>query len=387
MGQMALAVVVVIGAAFMIQSFRSLIDVPLGFQPERLLTLRLAVPRDQYPTRPALQEFWRRAEERVKGLPGVVSVSGVSLLPLTGNGPTLAFAYDEQTAHNWETAAADFRRVSPGFFQTIGATLVEGREFVDADVIDLQLGGTRKLVIDTTLAKTAFPGRSAIGERLQVEPKAGPNAFAEVIGVVNPMALLSVGASARPQAYQSDVYSRTWLSLVVRTTRPPQELGGDVRRALLEVTPDIAIQEVRLMTDVAQDALAPVLLATKSMSMFGLLSVALAGLGMYAALAYSVALRTRELGIRLALGESPGALRNRVLLQGFRLAIISLIFGGAVAGLLAATARVSLHGVRWSDPQAYGIAALVSGIAAFVACWVPASKASRVDPLIALRHD
>ncbi|MEO8361688.1 MAG: ADOP family duplicated permease, partial [Vicinamibacteria bacterium] len=387
MAQMALAVVVVIGASFMIQSFRSLMDVPLGFESERLLTLRVAVPRSGYATRPATQEFWRRAEARVQRVPGVVSVSGISLLPLTGDGPTLAFAYDEQTARNWETAAADFRRVSPGLFKTMGITLVAGREFVDADVIDLQQGGTRKLVIDTALAKMAFPGRSAIGERLQVEPTAGPNAFAEVIGVVNPIALLSVGASGRPQAYQSDVYSRVWLSFVIRTTRPPQEIQGEVRRALLELTPDIAVQDVRPMTDVVQNALAPVLLATKSMSMFGLISVALAGLGMYAALAYSVALRTRELGIRLALGETPGALRNRVLRQGFRLAAISLVFGGTIAVLLAAAVRVSLYGVRLSDPQAYAMAMLILGVAALVACWFPASRASRVDPLVALRHD
>jgi putative ABC transport system permease protein len=387
MGQMTLAVVVVVGASLMVQSFRSLIEVPLGFEPERLLTLRLAVPRDQHPTRAALQDFWRRAEERVRGVPGVVSASGISLLPLTGIGPTLAFAYDEATARNWETAAADYRRVSPGFFKTIGATLVAGREFVDADVSDLQGGGPRKLVIDTTLAEIAFPGGDAVGKRLQVEPVTGPNAFAEVIGVVKPIALLSVGASARPQAYQSDAYSRTWVSFAIRSTGRPQDLEADVRRALLGVTSAISIQDARPMTEVAEKAMAPVLLATKAMSVFGLISLALAGLGMYAALAYSVALRAREIGIRLALGESPRALRGRVLFQGLRLAAVSLALGGAVAAFLTATLRLSLYGVTWSDPRAYAAAAVVLAVAAFAACWIPALNASRVDPLNALRHD
>ena len=383
-GQVALTVMVVVGTGLMIQSFRALMEVRPGFEPKGLLTLRMALPRYQFANSVAVRHFYRQMEERLRALPGVTAVGAVSLLPLAGAGPLQTFAYDEETARNWESATADYRRVSPGFFAAMGATLVAGREF-GPDDIDAE-GAPRRIIIDTALAGRAFPGRSGVGEWLQIEPS-GPSAFAEVVGVVAPLSLQGIKNSPMPQIYEPDVYARLRSSLVVRSTTPPEDLAPALRRELIALSPSLAIQEVRPMDDLMAEAQAPTRLAAALMSVFGMMSVALAGLGLYAALAYSVSQRTRELGIRIALGETPWGLKASVLSQGMRLVGISVVVGGLCAIALSASTRATFYGVHFADPLAYGVAALLLVLVAVLACWVPASRAARIDPLRALRHD
>jgi putative ABC transport system permease protein len=383
-GQVALAVVVVVGPGFMIQSFRALVEVPLGFEPRGMVTLRLALPRSQFPDGYAARAFYRQMEERLLGHPGVVSMAGMSRMVLTGAGPLQTFAYDEETARNWESATADWREVSPGFFRAMGATLVAGREFEEADA---EPKAPRRVIIDTALAKRAFPGRSGVGEKLQLDPDGGPTAFAEVVGVIAPLSLQGIVGSTMPQLYQPAAYFRLRSSLLVRTTGDRDELLSAIRGDVQALSKEAAVQELRTMDDVVGEALLPTRLAAALMSVFGLISVALAGLGIYAALAYAVSQRVRELGIRIALGETPWSLKARVLGQGLRLVGLSLLLGTLVSVLLSASARVTFYGVRWSDPAAYCASVVLLVMVALTACWVPASRASRVDPLRALRHE
>jgi putative ABC transport system permease protein len=382
--QVALAVIVVVGTGFMIRSLRALLEVPLGFEPRGVLTLRLALPRSAYKDTAAVPEFFRVLEERVKALPGVVSMAGMSRMVLTGAGPLQTFAYDEETAKNWESATADWREVSPGFFRAMGSTIVAGREFEPADA---QQGAPRRIVIDTALAKRAFPGRSGVGERLQIDPDGGPSAFAEVIGVVSPLSLQGIVGTTMPQMYQPGIYSRLRVSLLIKTSSDPRDLASAARRELLALSKELAIQDVRVLDDVVSDALRPSRLAATLMSVFGVVSVLLAGLGIYSALAYSVGQRVRELGIRIALGETPWSLKASVLSQGLRLVSLSLVAGVVVSMLLSAFARAVFYGVHWADPVAYGGAVLVLMAVAMTATWVPAARAARVDVLRALRHD
>jgi predicted permease len=382
--QVALAVVVVVGTGFMIQSFRALVDVPLGFEPRGTLTLRLALPRSQFPDGPAAREFYRQLEERLMGLPGVTAMAGMSRMVLTGAGPLQTFAYDEETARNWESATADYREVSPGFFRAVGGTLVAGREFEEEDT---RAGAPRRVIIDTLLARRAFPGRSGVGERLQLDPDGAPTAFAEVVGVVSPLSLQGIVSSTMPQMFQPGTYTRMRSSLLVRTTGDPRELMNAVRHEVQALSKDAAVQEVRTMDEVVSEALLPTRLAAALMSVFGIVSVVLAGLGIYAALAYSVSQRVRELGIRIALGETPWSLKARVLRQGLRLVAISLLVGTASSILLSASARVAFFGVHWADPATYLGAIALLVLVALTACWIPAARAARVDPLQALRHD
>jgi putative ABC transport system permease protein len=383
-GQVALAVMVVVGTGLMIQSFRALVELSPGFEPRGLLTMRIALPKPAYANSAAIRDFYRQLEERVLALPGVTAMGATSLLPLAGAGPLQTFAYDEETARNWESATADYRRISPGFFRAMGGTLLAGREFDERD-IDAP-GAPRRIIIDTALARRAFPDRNAVGERLQVEPE-GPSAFAEIVGVVAPLSLQGIKGSPMPQLYEADIYSRLRASLLIRSTTPPEDLAAAVRRELLELSPGIAIQDVRSMDDIMEEALAPTRLAAALMSVFGMVSVALAGLGLYSALAYSVSQRTRELGIRIALGETPWSLKARVLSQGLRLVAISLVIGALSAIAVTATTQASFYGVHFADPRAYMGAALLLVTVAVAACWIPASRAARIDPLRALRHD
>ena len=383
-GQVALAVMVVVGTGLMIQSFRALVEVRPGFEPRGLLTLRMALPKSEFADSAALRDFYRQLEERVRALPGVTAMGATSLLPLAGAGPLQTFAYDEETARNWESATADYRRISPGFFRAMGATLLAGREFDEKD-IDAP-GAPRRIIIDTSLARRAFPNRNAVGERLQVEPE-GPSAFAEVVGIVAPLSLQGIKDSPMPQIYESDMYSRLRSSLLIRSKAPPADLAAAVRRELLDLSPGVAIQDVRPMDDIMEEALAPTRLAAALMSVFGMVSVALAGLGLYSALAYSVSQRTRELGIRIALGETPWSLKTRVLTQGLRLVAISLVIGALSAIAVTATTRASFYGVHFADPRVYMAAAVLLVMVAIAACWIPASRAARIDPLRALRHD
>ena len=383
-GQVALAVTVVVGTGLMIQSFRALVEVSPGFEPRGLLTMRVALPKPDHPDARAVREFYRQLEQRVLALPGVTAMGAVSLLPLAGAGPLQTFAYDEETARNWESATADYRRISPGFFRAMGAPLLEGREFDEKDID--AVGAPRPIVVDTVLARRAFPGRSAVGQRLQIEPE-GPSAFAEIVGVVAPLSLQGIKGSPMPQIYEPDINSRLRASLLIRSTTPPEDLAAAVRQTLLDLSPGIAIQEVRSMDDIMAEALAPTRLAAALMSVFGMVSVALAGLGLYSALAYSVSQRTRELGIRIALGETPWSLKARVLSQGLRLVAISVAIGALAAIVLTASARASFYGVHFADPRVYVVATVLLVMVAVAACWIPATRASRIDPLRALRHD
>ena len=383
-GQVALAVVVVVGTGFMIRSFRALVDMPLGFEPRGMLTLRLALPRAQYPDGPSAREFYRQFEERLKGLPGVVSMAGMSRMVLSGAGPLQTFAYDEETARNWESRTADYREVSPGFFRAMGGAILAGREFEEADA---QEGAPRRVIIDTLLAQQAFPGRDAVGQRLQLEPEGRPSDFAEVIGVVSPLSLQGIVGTTMPQLFQPGLYARMRSSVLIRTTADPKDLVAAVRREVLALSKDAAVQDVRTLDEVVSEALLPTRLAAGLMSVFGIVSVLLAGLGIYAALAYSVSQRIRELGIRIALGETPWSLKARVLSQGLRLVGISLCVGTLVSAALSASARFTFFGVHWADPVSYAGAIVLLVMVALTACWIPASRAARVDPLRALRHD
>ena len=384
MGQVALTVVVIVGMGLMIQSFRALTVAPLGFEPRGVLTLRLALPRGQYADGVAVREFYRMLEERVKSLPGVTAFAASSRMVLSGAGPLQTFAYDEETARNWESATADWREISPGFFKALGSVMVAGREF---DEGDSGLGAPRRLVIDTALARRAFPGRSGVGERLQIDPDGGPNSLAEVVGVVSPLSLQSIGGSVMPQMYQPGSYSRLRTSVMIRTTGDPKELIGPVGREIRALSRDAAIQEVLTMDDVVSKALLPTRLAATLMSVFGLVSLALAGLGIYAALGYSVNQRVRELGIRMALGETPRGLRASVLSHGLRLVAGSVVLGLAASAVLSRLAQISFHGISWADPWAYLGTVPILGAVAVAAAWIPASRAAQVDPLKALRHE
>jgi putative ABC transport system permease protein len=388
-GQVALSLVLLVGAGLLLRSMVLLQQVRPGFDVEPVTALSLFLPQGGYPDGRARSLFVERVEAALAALPGVEAVGGISQLPLTGSGPLSPYAYDEQTAANWESATAEGRNVTPGYFRAMGTRLLAGRFF---DAHDTP-AGPPIIIVDDLLAARAWPGRSAVGQRLQIRTTGTPNAFAEVVGVVEHMRVLDVRQSVRGQIYRP--YKRgpgAQLSMVVRVKAAS---AGDAASVLTANTLRETITSldrglpvtVRPMRDLLAANLATTRFSLMLMVVFAGVALTLAGIGIYGVMAYSVGRRAKEIGIRMALGEDPAWIRNRLVREGMRLVAISATVGLVGAFLLARAQSALLFGVRPSDPLTFTIASAVLLAIAFVSCYLPARRAVRIDPLIALQRD
>jgi hypothetical protein len=309
-------------------------------------------------------------------------VSAVSQLPLTGSGSLQPYAYDEESATNWESVTADGRFATPDFFSTMGARLVAGRAFTEAEVED---GGS--IVIDERVAGIAFPGEDAVGRLLQVNPDDAPEEirYARVVGVTEHMRLHDPARAHLAQIWFPMQRGTPRFSMVVRTSGDPAALVPAVRAEVARLAPGAPVEDVRTMDEIVSAALAPVRLTVALMSAFGLVALLLASVGIYGVLAYAVGQRSREIGVRMALGQAPAEVRRMILAQGLRLVVPALVLGLAGAAALSGTASGLLYGVRPLDPWTYASTCLVLTVAALAACWIPARRATRVDPATSLR--
>jgi len=380
-GEVALSLVLLVGAGLLLRSMVLLQQVRPGFDVERVTTVAVSLPRPIYRDARARAELAQRVEAAIARLPGVEAVGGISQLPLTGSGSLSPYAYDEQTAALWESATADGRQVTPGYFRAMGTRLLAGRFFDERDSRD----GPRVIIVDEQLAARAWPGRSAIGQRLQTRPTGDPDPFAEVIGVVEHMRVLDVRRPVRGQIYGPFGRAAS-LSIVVRARGDAAPSEAALRQAMHSLDPTLPIT-VRPMRAYLADNLAPMRFGFLLMTVFAILAALLVGVGIYGVMAYAVGQRMKEIGIRMALGEEPSRIRNRVVREGMRLVAISLVLGLPGAFVLARAQSGLLFGVRPSDPVTFLVAPGILVAIAFLGCYLPARRATRVDPLLALRRD
>jgi predicted permease len=380
--EMALALVLLIGAGLMVRSFSALQHVRPGFDPSAVLTLRLAFPGAKYPTADSRYALRQLIETRLRELRTVSDVAFISQLPLTGSGPLSPFAYNEETARNWESETSDGRSASPSYFRAIGTRLIAGRFFDDDD-----RPGQGRIIIDETLAARAWPGETAVGKRLQVQPTGSRNEYAEVIGVVEHIRAHDLARPVRPQIYTILGGGAARMYAVIRTSDGCACLASEVRRVIQQIDPDLPVDKVRGMSEYVSDALASSRLTLMLMSLFGMTALLLSCVGIYGVFSYSVSQRTREIGIRMALGQAPGRIRNLVLGEGLRLIAISTAIGAALAFVLTQSVSSLLYGVQASDPSTFGLMALLLMVVALAGCYVPALRATRVNPIVALRAD
>jgi len=379
--EMALALVLLIGAGLMVRSFFALQQAQLGFDPDGVLTFRLALPFPKYADPKLRLAALRETERRLHALPGVTEVGLVSQLPLTGSGPLSPYAYDEATARNWESETSDGRNVSPSYFRAMGTRLVAGRLF---DEHDAQAG--RRIVIDTTLAARAWPSENPVGKRLQVAPNGTPERFAEVIGVVEHIRAHDLSRAVRPQIY-SPMGPAGRLDVVVRTSDDPSLLTRPVRETMRGLDPEVPIDRLRPMSAYTSAALAETRLSLLLMSLFGAAALILSCVGIYGLFSFVVGQRTREIGIRMALGQEPRQIRNLVLREGLRLIATGTLIGSAAGFVLAKSAAAMLFQVRPADPYTFSAMAALLIAVALAGCWVPARRATAVNPLVALKQD
>ncbi len=380
-GEMAIAIFLLVGAGLLIRSFSALQQVRPGFDPSTALTFRLALPLAKYGTPPLRLAFLRQMDAELRRLPGVRDVGYTSQLPLTGSGPLSPFAYDDATARNWESETSDGRNVSSGYFRAMGTRVLAGRAFDDHDTPQ-----QNTIVIDETLAARAWPGDSAIGKRLQTGPTGTPNNFSEVIGVVEHIRAHDLTRAVRPQIYRP-FGAGNRLSVVVRSDGDPASLAAGVESVMKALDPDLPLDRVQPMRAIVSGALARTRLALLVMTGFGAAALLLSCVGVYGVFSYAVSLRTREIGIRMALGQDRDSVRNQVLGEGLRLTAASIAIGLAAAALVSRSLAASLYQVRPIDPITFVATPLLLAAAALAGCYVPARRATRVDPLVALKSD
>lgn len=384
LGEVSLSVILLIGAGLLVRSFLSLQQVRPGFDAADLLTFQLAMPAGRYPTPESRRAFVRELERRLRDAPGVRRVGIVSQLPLTGSGSLSPYAFDEATARNWESVTADGRTVSPDYFAAMNTRLLAGRRLTWEDAI----GTPPVIVIDETLAKQAWPGQSAVGKQLQLGPTGEPNNMAEVVGVVEHERSHDLTRAVRPLIFYSmGQQMPVVLDVALESKVAPAGLATAAAAVVHEIDKDLAVTRVAPMAFYLSEGMAQARFSLLLMATLGGIALVLAAVGIFGVIAYTVTQRTREFGIRIALGEDPAHTRRSVVLRSMRLVLISIGIGlGASLGLARLLAG-QLYGVSPADPITFaGIAALLA-VTALVASYLPARRATRVDPITALRAE
>jgi putative ABC transport system permease protein len=388
--EIALSLMLLLGAGLLIRSFFRLENARPGFDTENILTMRLNIPFNRYPKFDAVVAFTRKLQDRVRAIPGVESVGSINRLPLSGSGPQTPYAYDAATEQAWESISADWRVVTPGYFETMGMQLAHGRFFTDQD--DLQHPFVT--VVDELLANRAWPHQNPIGKRLQLMYFPNFNSpglnrsYAQVIGVLKHPRVHDLTRDVREQVYISQYQQPGGLlSLVLRTRGDPGALSKAVESAVTSLDPGIPVYEVRTVADSVSDALAPRRFSLLLLMIFGAVATGLAVVGLYGTIAYSVTQRTQEIGIRMALGATTYEVSRMVLREALQLISVGIVAGLLGTVLLGRILNSMLFEVSARDPLTYFAGAALIALVSILACWLPARRATRVDPMLALRYE
>jgi putative ABC transport system permease protein len=387
MGEIALAVVVVIGAALLVRSFWALRNVDPGFEPEGVLAVDLAVPPARYDPR-ATSVFYRQLVERMAAIPGVRAAAAASDLPPAAGGYNWDILVDGRAPVPGQAAPSpQIRAVTADYFRALSIPTVRGRLFGPGDGET----STPVAVINETLARTVWPGTDALGQRVRF---ARQLPWITIVGVVRDVRSMGLGNPAPAELFLVHEQlptaaggSERAMYVVLETAGDPATLAGPARRAVKELDPLLAIIGVRPMTEMVNRSVARPRFTMVLLGVFGAVALALAAIGIYGIMAYAVKRRTREIGIRIALGAQPGDVLRLVVGQGMRLALLGLAAG--VVGAFLATRLMTrlLYGVSATDPLTFAAIALLLAGVAFVASWVPARRAVLTDPTTALRSE
>jgi predicted permease len=376
--EIALALVALVGSGLFLRSMQNAQQFNPGFESENLLQMNFDLGALRYDADHG-QQFFRDAIERAKTVPGVVSASVSSNGIFGGGFLGTIFREGEQTDPNNRGTLVNFDDVTPGHFETMRIPLISGRDFTDFD----RENTTRVAIINEAMAKTIWPGQDALGKRFAIVTE--PNLL-QVVGVVGTTVIGQIGEEPQPIAYlpMRQQYS-PFGTLVVRTTSNPEPLIGAVRTQAQQIDKNLAFTNAQTVQQILGQGLWAARMGAALLGLFGALALILASIGIYGVLAYSVAQRTSEIGLRMALGAQPRQVLALVLKQGMLLAVIGAAVGIVVALPVARMAAGLLYGVSATDPITYvGITLLLMAVA-LLACYLPARRATRIDPLIALR--
>lgn len=387
--QVALSLVLLVGSGLMVRSFVAMRDADLGFDHENRLTFRVGLPEAEYPDAQRTAQFYRRFQERLASAPGIAGVSMISGLPLSDSRTAGAMEPLDRPFPEGELGPLIERReVTPGYFEVMGIELIAGRDLTWNDAAD----GNRAVVVNETLAATFWPGQGAIGQMIRNQGE--ENAAWEVVGVARDVRFAEVRTETAEMIYRPTVWGEpadpqaTYaMSVVLETLGEPLGAVGVARDALREISPRLPMIGTQTVTEIVEDSMASTSFTVVLLGIAAAIALILGTVGIYGVISYIVSRRTQEIGVRMALGAPAATVLRTVVGQGLRLTAFGIAIGLLGAWGLSRTLASLLYGVSATDTVTFvGTSAMLMAVAT-LAVWIPARKASRVDPVEALRSE
>jgi putative ABC transport system permease protein len=383
--EIALSLVLLVGSGLLIRSFIRLQQFELGFNPEHLLTMRIQLPGSKYREPNQIAGFYKQLLERMEAMPGVQSAGAISSIFLTDTPQSTSFTIEGRPAFTgMESIEVPFDSVSTDYFRVMGIPLLAGREFDEHDAI----GTTPVAIINQTFARRFFPGEDPVGKRYVYGGPSPENKWITIVGVVADMRRTGFDRPVRPETFLPQFQNpENALTIVARTSGDPASLAGALRDEVWAIDKDQSVFDIKTMRQTLSEMLSQRRFNTLLFGIFAAVALILAAVGIYGVMSYAVAERTHEIGLRMALGAQTSDVLNLIVRQGMRLATIGLAAGLAASFALTRVMSTLLYGVSATDPLTFILIPVVLAGVALAACFVPARRAMRVDPMVALRYE
>ncbi|HEU5409898.1 MAG TPA: FtsX-like permease family protein, partial [Candidatus Acidoferrales bacterium] len=386
-GQIAVSLGLLVGGGLLVESFWRMIHVNPGFQPQNVITATLELPNQIYGTPAKVGAFMQQFENRASALPGVQAVGAVSELPLSGGYGDTVFHIPGHVYAPSEFEDAEYRQTTPGYFEAMRVPLLAGRSIQWTDTANAPL----VIVVDEAFAKQYFPHENPIGKQLNFLGPPSGTTFTRavtIVGLVGDVSHDALDAPQRPEMYVPAAQSSApEMNIVVRTSLPPGSTATELQSVLASLDKNEALSTVRTMQDVIASSVSQPRFSTLLIGIFAILALGLAVIGLYGVISYSVSQRTNEIGIRMALGATPRDVLQMVLGGGIKLALLGTAIGIALSLSLGRFFQSLLFQVRATDAATLAAVSTLLLIVALAACYIPARRAMKVDPMIALRHE
>ncbi|MFN8001537.1 MAG: ABC transporter permease [Acidobacteriota bacterium] len=384
--EIAVALVVLVGAGLLLQTFRKLQHVELGFNTHNVLTAAVEIPDTHYPKQEQAAVFFGNLLEKVRALPGVESASAITPLPLSGDSFSISFEVAGRNVPKSEEPSANFRVVSDNYFETMNIPLVSGRSFTPRD----DAKSLPVMIVNEAFVQKHFPGENPLGKSLKPGISlGGGKKWREIVGVVrNVRHRQSLSRDFEPEYYLPHAQMAfTYMNLVLRTSNDPRGLAGAIQHEVSSLDKDVPVYRIKTMAQYLGLAVAQPKFNALLLSLFAGLALLLTAIGLYGVMAYSVVQRTQEIGVRIALGAQTGDVLQMVLRQGMKLTLVGLGIGLGAALAMMRLMKSLLYGVSTTDPATFVVIILLLAGVSLIACYLPARRATKVDPLVALRYE
>ena len=382
----ATALILLVGAGILMRSFVRLMNVDTGFQPQHVLTMEVSLSGAAYRKDTAISRYFQDAVARVQQVHGVTAAGAISWLPLSGMGSATDFTFDDRPAPKpGEEPVADVRTVTPDYFRAMGIPLVRGRTFDPTQ--DHPDDPSKKIIVNQATADTYWPGQDPIGKTIHMQWYTMLRA--EVIGVVPNIRSAKVeAASHKPMLYwYVPQFANGFMTIVARTSGDPATVIPDAKAAVASIDSSIPVANIRTMDDVVSDSIRQPRFTAVLLGIFAVLALLLAAIGLYGVISYSVTQRHHELGIRMALGARPQEVAGMILREGMALTLLGAAIGFVAALVLVRFLSTLVFGVSTHDVITFGLVPVVVAAVAALACYIPARRATKVDPMVALRYE